>query len=280
MLGAVFGDIVGSVYEFNNTNEYDFQLLSRWSRPTDDSYMTLATAKSLTETWGRPDEEIKAAMVRNMQDIGRAYPGAGYGGRFRQWLREKDPRPYGSYGNGSGMRVSPVGWLYTTLEETMHIARLTAEVTHNHEEGIKGAQAIASAVFLSRAGASKAEIASFVTHTFGYDLSRTLDQIRPDYRFYEICQKSCPEAVIAFLEGEDYEDVIRKAVSLGGDSDTIACMAGAIAEAYFGMPEMFREEALSRLDAPMKKIAESFEAFRKTHRTDPSEGWKEQVNAF
>ena len=258
MIGAIFGDIVGSVYEFNNTNDYDFRLLSGWSWPTDDSYMTLAVAKALMETAGQDDDAVRAAVTKEMRDIGRRYPNAGYGGRFGAWLRAKDPVPYGSYGNGSALRVSPAGWLYDTLDETLHAARLTAEPTHGHPEGIKGAEAVASAIFLARTGSSKEDIIRYVSDTFGYDLTRTLDEIRPGYSFYEICQKSVPEAITAFYEGNDYEDVIRKAVSLGGDSDTIACMAGAIAEAYYGMPDEFREEALSRLDGPMREIVYEF----------------------
>ena len=258
MLGAIFGDIVGSVYEFENTNDYDFRLLSRWSRPTDDSYMTLAVAKALMETEGQDDDTVREAVTREMHDIGRRYPGAGYGGRFRVWLMSDDPRPYNSYGNGSAMRVSAAGWLYDTLEETLHAAKLTAEPTHGHPEGIKGAQAIAAAIFMARTGATKGEIKEYISDTFDYDLSRTLDEIRPGYAFYEICQKSVPEAIIAFLEGNDYEDVIRLAVSLGGDSDTIACMAGSIAEAFYGMPDEYKEEVMNRLPEPMQGIANDF----------------------
>lgn len=271
MIGAIFGDIVGSVYEFNNTNDHNFKLLRKRSRPTDDSFMTLAVAKALMETWGKDDDTIRRAVTDDMLAIGRQYPNGGYGGRFSEWLHSDDPKPYQSYGNGSAMRVSPAGWLYRTLDETLHAAKLTAEVTHDHPEGIKGAQAIAAAVFLARAGASKDEIKAFVTDRFEYDLNRTLDEIRKDYAFYEICQKSVPEAIIAFLEGENYEDVIRRAVSLGGDSDTIACMAGAIAEAFYGMPEEFRNEALARLDAPLKKIAADFRAFCHEHSGRPIE---------
>ena len=273
MLGAIFGDIVGSVYEFNNTHDYNFKLLSAGSRPTDDTYMSLAVAKSLMETFGQSDDALRSALVRNMQDIGRRYPNAGYGGMFHQWLRKKDPQPYNSFGNGSAMRVSATGWLYRTLDETLHAAEVTADVTHNHPEGIKGAQAIASAIFLARAGAAKEQIADYITGKFGYDLSRTLDQIRPDYRFHVTCQRSCPEAVIAFLEGTGYEDVIRKAVSLGGDSDTIACMAGGIAEAFYGMPETYKEEALSRLHPPMRDIVYSFRSFCHEHSGKPADDY-------
>lgn len=258
MLGAIFGDIVGSAYEFNNTRDYDFPLLSKWSRPTDDSCMTLAVARALLETEGQDDEAVRAAVVRSMQEIGRQYPRAGYGGRFSQWLRLRDPVPYNSYGNGSGMRVSSAGWLYPTLEETLRAARLTAEVTHNHPEGIKGAEAVAAAVYLARTGADKASIRTFITERFHYDLDRTLDQIRPTYRFYVDCMRSVPEAIIAFLESTSFEDAVRKAVSLGGDSDTIGCMTGAIAEAYYGMPEVFQREAMARLDAPLREIVIAF----------------------
>ena len=265
MLGAIFGDIVGSVYEFNNTADLHFPLLSRYSRPTDDSIMTLAVARALMETWGQPDDAIRAALVREMRDFGARYPNGGYGGRFSNWLAADDPQPYGSFGNGSAMRVSPVGWLCGTMEDTLHMARLTAEVTHNHPEGIKGAQAIAAGVFLARAGQDKDAILRSLTERFHYDLTRTLDEIRPTYGFYEICQKSVPEAIRAFYEGETYEDVIRRAVALGGDSDTIACMAGALAEAYYGMPEAFQKEALARMDSFQRGVVRDFRAFCRTH---------------
>lgn len=265
MLGAIFGDIVGSVYEFNNTADLHFPLLSRYSRPTDDSIMTLAVARALMETWGQPDDAIRATLVREMRDFGARYPNGGYGGRFSDWLSADDPQPYGSFGNGSAMRVSPVGWLCGTMEDTLHMARLTAEVTHNHPEGIKGAQAIAAGVFLARAGQDKDAILRSLTERFHYDLTRTLDEIRPTYGFYEICQKSVPEAIRAFYEGETYEDVIRRAVALGGDSDTIACMAGALAEAYYGMPEAFQKEALARMDSFQRGVVQDFRAFCRAH---------------
>ena len=261
MLGAIFGDIVGSVYEFDNTKDYNFQLLSGRSRPTDDTCMTLAVAKALMETYGKDDDTVRKALVANMQDIGHRYPNAGYGGMFYQWLRERNPKAYGSFGNGSGMRVSPVGWLYPTLEETLHVAKLTAEVTHNHPKGIKGAQAIAACIFLARTGAVKEQIMAYVEETFDYDLHRKLDDIRPTYVHVETCQESVPESILAFLEGTTYEDVIRKAVSLGGDSDTIACMAGSIAEVYYEMPEEFKVETLNRLDPFQQGIVREFRKF-------------------
>ena len=258
MLGAIFGDIVGSVYEFDNNYNYDFELLTEDSSPTDDSYMTLAVAKSFMENMGEDDDTIRRALVKNMQEIGNAFPYAGYGGRFYSWLKSADPKPYNSFGNGSGMRVSSVGWLFDTLEETLHMAEVSADVTHNHPEGIKGAQAVAAGIYLARIGKDKAEIKKYIEDTFDYDLDRTLDEIRPTYRFYEICQKSVPESIIAFLEGENYEDVIRRAISLGGDSDTIAAMAGSIAEAYFGMPEEFKKEAMKRLPSSVRWIVDEF----------------------
>ena len=261
MLGAIFGDIVGSVYEFGGTKRYDFELLSRESRPTDDSCMTLAVAKALLDAYDPSDEAVLLALVKNMQAVGRRYPNAGYGGMFYNWIFANHPTAYNSYGNGSAMRVSSVGWLYPTLEETLHAAELTAEVTHNHPEGIKGAQAIAAAIFLARNGSDKEEIRKYITDRFFYDLNRTVNEIRPEYRFYVDCMRSVPEAIIAFLDGTDYEDVIRKAVSLGGDGDTLACMAGGIAEAYYGFPEAFREEVLGRLDMPLKRIVFEFEDF-------------------
>lgn len=261
MLGAIFGDIVGSVYEFHNTDDYAFRLLSSRSKPTDDSYMTLAVAESLMETWDKPDDDVREAVVRNMRRYGREYPDGGYGGMFSRWLQVKNPKPYNSFGNGSAMRVSPAGWLYETMEETLHAAELTAEVTHNHPEGIKGAQAIAAATYLARTGTAKADIRSFIEQNFGYDLSRSWETIRKDYGFYAVCQKSVPEALCMFLQGKDYEDVIRLSVSLGGDSDTIACMAGAVAEAYFGMPEWMKEECMKRLDPSLQKTVIAFRDF-------------------
>ena len=261
MLGAIFGDIVGSVYEWAGTKEYDFDLLCSLSRPTDDTVMTLAVAKALVESYGQGDEAVRLALIANMQKMGRRYPNAGYGGSFRKWLRVRDPQPYNSFGNGSAMRVSPAGWVGSTLEETLHLAELTALVSHNHPEGIKGAQSVAAAIFLARTNTPKEEIISYIAENFSYDLDRKLDEIRPGYHFEVSCQKSVPESILAFKEGENYEDTIRRAVSMGGDSDTMGCIAGGIAEAYFGMPEKLREEALKRLDAPMMEIYLEFEKF-------------------
>lgn len=263
MIGAIFGDIAGSIYEFRDVNRYDFLLYSPLrSHPTDDTYMTLAVANALMETYGQDENTVKEAVIKNMQEIGRKYPHAGYGSNFAQWLHSKYPVPYNSYGNGSAMRVSSVGWLYLSLEDTLKAAKLTAEVTHNHPEGIKGAQAIAAAIFLARAGQNKEAIKEYISNTFEYDLDRTIEEIRPGYSFYEICQKSVPEAIIAFLESKNYEDAIRKAIYLNGDSDTIACMSGAIAEAYYGVPEEFQSFVNEKMNAESKEILENFIVFR------------------
>lgn len=188
-----------------------------------------------------------------MQDWGKRYPHAGYGGSFRHWLKEKNPKPYGSYGNGSAMRGSAVGWLYDSIEKTMEVARATARVTHNHPEGIKGAEATASAIFLARTGASKKEIKNYIEVEFQYNLNRTLDQIRPTYHMDETCQKTVPEAIIAFLEATDFEDAIRNAVSLGGDTDTLGAITGSIAEAYFGIPASLIGECMAMVDEGLMK---------------------------
>ena len=221
--------------------------------------MTIAVAEALINTLGQDDEKIKTALVGSMQKWGHKDPFAGYGTRFNEWLHKKSPKPYGSYGNGSAMRVSAAGWLYDTLEETRHIARLTAEVTHNHPEGIKGAEATAAAIFLARTGCSKDEIKAYIIREFGYDLSRTCDEIRPSYRHVESCQQTVPEAITAFMEGTDFEDVIRTAVSLGGDCDTLTCIAGGMAEAFYGIPNFIKRECQARLQEDMLEICDRFE---------------------
>ena len=260
MYGAILGDIVGSPYEFdcNNYKAKDFPLFSCRSDFTDDTVMTLAVAKALLSTRGQDDAAIKAALVREMQQLGRAYPDRGYGTHFGDWLYEDDPQPYQSYGNGSAMRVSSAAWLAKDMAETLHLAQLAAEVTHDHPEGIKGAQATAAAIFLARTGHSKPEIRQYVEQTFGYDLSRTCDEIRPGYRHVETCQQTVPEAIIAFLESNSFEDALRNAVSLGGDSDTLACITGGIAEAFYGMPQELRAETLKRLPEDLRAAYELF----------------------
>ena len=254
MLGAILGDIVGSPYEFdhNNYKHKDFPLLSEKSHFTDDTVMTVAVARGLIAGKGIPErtfEETKSEM----RIWGEKYPHAGYGGMFRRWLHAENPNPYGSFGNGSAMRVSAAGWLFDTLDKTLEMAKVTAEVTHNHPEGIKGAQATAAAIFLARTGHSKPEIKQYVEQTFGYDLNRTCDEIRPTYHHVETCQETVPEAIIAFLESVSFEDALRNAVSLGGDSDTLACITGGIAEAFYGMPQELRDETLKRLPEDIRE---------------------------
>ena len=230
MIGAILGDIIGSPYEFDRGNKTkDFPLFSKHSSFTDDSVMTVAVAEALMNCRGKSGRAVKDELVKVMRRWGHKYPGAGYGSRFYYWLFADDPKPYRSFGNGSAMRVSSAGWFYDTIGETRRYARLSAEVSHNHPEGIKGAEATASAIFLAREGASKEEIKKYVESEFGYDLSRTCDEIRPGYAHVETCQKTVPEAITAFLEGGSFEDVIRTAVSLGGDCDTLTCIAGGIA---------------------------------------------------
>ena len=257
MLGAILGDMVGSPYEFdrNNYKHKHFPLLSENSHFTDDTVITLAVALGLIA--GQGDAQKTFAEVQHeMRRLGKAYPDAGYGGMFRRWLHAENPKPYGSFGNGSAMRVSAAGWLFDTLDKTLEMAKVTAEVTHNHPEGIKGAQATAAAIFLARTGHSKPEIKQYVEQTFGYDLNRTCDEIRPYYCHVETCQQTVPEAIIAFLESTGFEDALRNAVSLGGDSDTLACITGGIAEAFYGMPQELRDETLKRLPEDIREAYE------------------------
>ena len=261
MYGAILGDIIGSPFEFDRGDKTkDFELFTKGCKFTDDSVMTAAVAEALIAVG--PDaskEEIEEAVIANMQDFGKRYPYAGYGGRFYYWLKEKNPKPYNSYGNGSAMRVSAVGWLYPTLERTREVAAYTAEVTHNHPEGIKGAEATASCIFMARNGAGKDAIKECVEKEFGYNLNRTLDEIRPTYHHVESCQQTVPESIIAFLESEDFEDAIRNAVSLGGDTDTLAAITGSIAEAYYDIPAILRAECRNRVSEDILNVMELFD---------------------
>lgn len=250
MLGAIAGDIIGSVYEWNNIKTTAFPLFSEECFFTDDTVLTVALADSLLHG---------TDYIDNLHDYYARYPGAGYGGRFQEWAASGDREPYGSWGNGSAMRVSPVGFACGTLAEALVKAAKSAAVTHNHPEGIKGAQAVAAAVFLGRDGAGKDDIKGFVEYNFGYDLGQPLEKIREHYTFDVSCQGSVPQAIRAFLESEGYEDAVRKAVSIGGDSDTIACITGGIAQAAYGLPPEIREQALQILDDDLRRVVLEFE---------------------
>ncbi|MDD6222350.1 MAG: ADP-ribosylglycohydrolase family protein [Lachnospiraceae bacterium] len=265
MLGAIIGDIVGSTRESAPVRSTEFHLFEENSRFTDDTVMTIAVADALLSVPGdwldTPEEHadgIRGKIVQSMQTWGRRYPDAGYGGWFMSWLCEEDPKPYNSYGNGSAMRVSPAGWLAESEEAALALARLSAEVTHNHPEGIRGAQAVALAVFLARNGAPKKEIKKTLSERFGYDLSADPDDLRATCRFDSSCQVSVPQALACFFAAESYEEAVRLAVSLGGDADTQADIAGAVAEGYFGIPEYLKREGRRRLSRPMVKVLERF----------------------
>ena len=252
MFAAIAGDMIGSVHEQAHIKRLNFKLFNQNSSFTDDSVLTVAVADALLT--GRPYDE-------RIRHWARAHPLRGYGGMFRQWMRQDDAPPYNSYGNGSAMRVSPVGWAFHRAKEVLDAAEASARVTHDHPEGIKGAQAVALAIFLARKGAERKAIRAEIEARFDYDLSRTIARIRPSYAFDVTCQGSVPEAIIAALEATDVEHAIRLAVSLGGDADTQACIAASIAEARFGPPpEALRLEVETRLDPDMLAIVEQFEA--------------------
>lgn len=248
MIGAIIGDIVGSVYEWHNIKTKDFPLFRNDCFFTDDTVMTVAVAEALM-AGGREGDFITA-----MKRYGRMYPDAGYGGRFGAWLFSDSVEPYNSWGNGSAMRVAAVGWWAKSLDETLELAKVSAAVTHDHPEGIKGAQATAACIYLARSGTGKTDIRDYIEEAFGYDLSRTLDEIRPDYQFNESCQDTVPQAITAFLESTDFEDAIRNAISLGGDSDTLAAITGSIAEVAYGMPQWIQDKAWEFLDEPLREM--------------------------
>jgi ADP-ribosylglycohydrolase len=250
MIGAIAGDIIGSVYEYDQIKTKDFPLFSRCCDFTDDTVLTVAVAEAILT--GR-------SYLDAVREIGRRYPGAGYGGSFIRWLHSEDSRPYNSWGNGSAMRVSPVGFAFQEEEKVLDEAARTAEITHNHPEGVKGAQATALAVFLARTGHTKEKIRSAIKARFDYDLDRTVDSIRPLYSFDVSCQGTVPEAIIAFLDSTSYEDAIRNAISLGGDSDTLACITGGIAEAFYGdVPSEIHAKVVECLTPDLWKITDEF----------------------
>ena len=250
LIGAIAGDIIGSVYEFNPIKSIDFPLFKQYSRFTDDTVMTVANAD-----WLLTNESLLGIM----QEYGNNYKAAGYGGMFRGWLMSANPQPYNSFGNGSAMRVSPVGWAFDTLEETLEKAKESAEITHNHPEGIKGAQSVAACIYLARTGKSKQEIKEYIETTFGYDLSKTCEEIRPIYSFSGSCQGTVPASIIAFLDSTSFEHAIRLSISLGGDADTMGAITGSIAEAYYQeVPEGIRKEVIKRLPEEFINVMESF----------------------
>jgi ADP-ribosylglycohydrolase len=252
MLGAIAGDMIGSIYEFDNIKTKDFPLFGTDNEFTDDSILTVAIADAILN---------QSDYAASLKHYFRRYPNpmGSYGGRFLQWAASDEAEPYNSWGNGSAMRVSAIGFAFNNLETVLREAKRSAEVAHNHPEGVRGAQSTAATIFLARTGHSKDEIKTYIESIFAYHLSNTLDEIRPTYRFDVSCQGSVPQAIIAFLESTDFEDAIRNAISLGGDSDTIACITGGIAQAFYGeVPAAIAQEVWQRLDQPLRQVAETF----------------------
>ena len=250
MIGAIAGDIIGSVYEHRPIKTKDFPLFHTQCVFTDDTVLTIAIADAILSS---------TPYIESLRRFGRCYPGAGYGGSFIRWLHSNDFKPYNSWGNGSAMRVSPVGFAFSTEDEVLRHARMTAEITHNHPEGIKGAEATALTVFLARTGYDKETIRTRVQTLFGYDLDRTVDEIRPCYSFDVSCQGTVPEAIVAFLDSVSYEDAVRNAISLGGDSDTLACITGGVAEAFYGsIPEVIRVKVKELLTEDLWEVTAAF----------------------
>lgn len=273
MIGAIIGDIVGSRFEFNNHRSKDFALFTDECFVTDDSIMTLAVAKAIMETCrtfessvvtsGFSDEfysVLERNTIRYMQEIGRKYPNCGYGSRFYQWIFSDNPIPYNSFGNGAAMRISPVGFVARSEKEAVKMSKVLTSVSHNHAEGIKGAEATVIAIFMARTGSSKEEIRSRITRDY-YELNFTLDEIRDTYEFNETCQGTVPQAIEAFLESTSFEDAIRNAISIGGDSDTLAAITGGIADAYYGVPTDMKEKALTYLDPLLRSIYDEWQNF-------------------
>ena len=258
MIGAIIGDIAGSRFEWNNIKTKEFEFFTSRCKITDDSVMSAAVAKALLDCGGGY-ANLGGAAVRYMREIGRLYPDCGYGGMFRQWIFSGDPRPYNSFGNGAAMRVSACGFAAGTLDEAVLLSRKVTEVTHNHPEGVKGAEAAAVCVFLARTGSALPEIRDYVNERY-YPMNFTLDGIRESYTFNATCRDTVPQAIMAFLESVSFEDAIRGAISIGGDSDTLAAIAGGIAEAYYGIPADIRERALTFLDERILKIITDFES--------------------
>lgn len=251
MLGALAGDIIGSIYEWNNIKSTEFQLFKPNCHFTDDSVLTVALADAILTS---------SPYEGKLRQYAARYPDAGYGRHFRAWAKRSCLAPYNSCGNGAAMRISPAGWAFDTLEEVLCKAEEFTAVTHNHPEGIKGGQSTAAAIFMARNGASKDEIRHYATSAFGYDLTMSCDDIRPAYRFNGTCQGTVPQAMTAFLDSNDYESAVRLAVSLGGDTDTLACITGSIAEPFYGLPEQIAEITLSYLDDELRSVTREFYA--------------------
>ena len=262
MIGAIAGDIIGSVYEYDPIKTKDFPLFHPKCRFTDDTVLTIAIAKAILDDRN---------YVKAVREMGRKYPHAGYGGSFIHWLRSADPKPYNSWGNGAAMRVSPVGFAFDSVDTVLQEAAQTAKISHNHPEGVKGAQATALSVYLARTTQDKKLIKGEVVDRFGYDLDRTVEDIRPSYEFDISCQGTVPEALIAFLDSDSYEDAVRNAISLGGDSDTLACITGGIAEAYYGpVAPRIRNKLKECLTEDLWQITEQFCHRYKMHEVAPS----------
>lgn len=276
MIGAIIGDIAGSIYGYNNVKTTDFPLFSDDCFFSDDTIMTVAVADALLRG-GRNEAKTEKEMVKAFKKYGKIYPDAEYGSLFGEWLNSSDPKPYGSFGNGSAMRVSPVAWYFHSLEKVEKFAEISARVTHNHEEGIKGAKAVAVAIFMARRGYEKDYIKRYLELKYKYDLSKTLDEIRPSFGYDDTCQGTVPAAFRAFYEAESFEDTIRKAISLGGDSDTIAAIAGSIAEAYYPIPEEIKTAAMAKLD---KKLIAVLEKWNSDLSVTPSKFEKRDIMLY
>ena len=268
MLGAIVGDIVGSRYEFANHRSVKFPLFDDDCFATDDSIMSLAVGKAITEFYKQGlelSEKGKQTLfdltVHYMRKIGQPYPDCGYGGRFLRWMYCTNPQPYNSFGNGSAMRVSGAAWAASTLEEALELAKIVTSVTHDHPEGIRGAQAATAAIFMARQCKSQDDIRKHINDNY-YKLNFTVEEIRPHYQFNETCMETVPQAIEAFLESSDFENAIRLAVSLGGDSDTIAAITGSIAEAFYGVPPEIEKKAISYLDSNLAKLYQEWKAFQ------------------
>ena len=259
MIGAIIGDIVGSRFEFNNYRAKDFELFTGDCFFTDDSIMSLAIGKALLEAQGESDATLEAKSIHYMQLIGRPYPNCGYGGRFYDWMYTDNPKPYNSFGNGAAMRVSACAYVAQSLEQALHFSDIVTAVSHNHEEGLKGARATTAAIYMALQGASMAEIKEHIVNNY-YALDFTIDEIRESYYFNETCQETVPQALEAFFESSSFEDALRIAISVGGDSDTLAAITCSVAEAFYGVPQVIRTQAESYLDDRLLTVLRDFES--------------------